>query len=203
VFVLAVLILFVTVASQSADSPDVGAWTDAGMKHGVALAFRENRQLAAREVRAEKELSFSAQRIFTVVCDFSQYTEFMPGIVEASILEGTTPGGYVAYLRYAPRFVVVAARDVVLKVDGEAGNAFHCQWSSLPDRLPRRKDAVRMPLNVGSWAIKPEGPDRARVVYQVAVKPGGSIPDWLVRWGAARALPEAIEAVEKRLASPR
>jgi len=195
----------VGVAAHVSASTDEEAWTDAGVKHGVNLAFRENREWSAREVRAVKEVDFSAERIFAVVCDFSRYTEFMPGIKEASIIEGSVPADFVAYLRYAPQFVVVAARDVILHVSGksEPDGSYACTWSGAPDRLPRRSDAVRMPVNAGGWTIEPFAGDHARVTYQVAVKPGGRIPDWLVRWGAARALPEVIEAVEKRLGATR
>jgi ribosome-associated toxin RatA of RatAB toxin-antitoxin module len=184
-------------------STNEGTWTEAGVKRGVRLAFRENLEWAAREVRAEKLIDFPARRVFAVVCDLSHYAEFMPGITNASILEGTVPTDFVAYLRYAPQFVVVAARDVILHVRGisDSDGSYRCMWSGVPDRVPPRSNAVRMPLNVGAWTIEPVAEDRARLTYRVAVRPGGRIPDWLVRWAAVRALPEAIEVVEKRLAA--
>lgn len=184
-------------------SDEEGVWIDAGTKRGVALAFRENLRLGAREVRATTELPFPAALVFAVVCDLSRYPDFVPGIVEATTLEGTTPADYVIYLRYAPRFVVVAARDVILRVRGgpEPAGTFRCSWWGLPDRLPERHRVVRMPLNSGSWIVAPLGAARAHVEYQIAVKPGGRVPDRLVRWGAVRALPEEMEAVQKRLAS--
>ena len=56
-----------------------------------------------------------------------------------------------------------------------------------------------MPLLRGSWTIEPLDPMRSRVVYQVAVNPGGRLPGWLVRRGAVSALPEVIEQVRRRL----
>ena len=184
-------------------SPDEGGWTDAGTKHGVALAFRENPRLAAREVRATSEMPFPAEMVFSVVCDFPRYPEFVPGMLEATTLEGTSPADYVVYMRYAPKFLVIAPRDVILQLHGgpEPTGEFRCTWSELPDRLPNRPGVVRMPIYTGSWTLEPIGAARTRVVYQVAIKPGGRIPDWLVRWGAARALPEEMQVVQKRLAA--
>ena len=200
---LAASVSALVAASCSGAAAQESGWTDAGTKRGVALAFRENPAYGAREVRATTELPFSAAQVADVACDFPSYPAFVPGILEATLLEGNSGSDYVVYIRYSPRFLVIAARDVILQVHREADpdGVFRCSWSGLQDRLPARSDAVRMPLNTGSWTLEPLGDSRARVVYQVAVKPGGRLPDWLVRWGTARALPEVMEVVQKRLAA--
>ena len=60
-----------------------------------------------------------------------------------------------------------------------------------------------MPLLSGSWTIEPLDATRSRVVYQVAVNPGGRLPGWLVRRGAVSALPDVIEQVRRRLGQER
>ena len=177
------------------------AWTEAGTKNGIALAFRDDPALAVREVRATADLPFPAKQIFSVVCDFSQYQTLVPGVQEVRLLGGQMPTDYEVYLRYSPRFVVVAARDVAIRVQGrpdEAGS-LGCQWSELVDRIPPRNGTVRMPLLRGSWAIEARDITSSRVVYQVAAKPGGSLPGWLVRRGSVNALPDVIEQVKRCL----
>ena len=176
-------------------------WTDAGTKRGIALAFRDDPALDAREVRATTELPFAASAIFAIVCDLSQYQTLVPGVREAKVLSGTIPGDYEIYLQYAPRFLVVAARDVVVRVQGgsTAPGVFGCAWSEMTGRLPDQRGIVRMPLLRGKWSVETIDETRSRVVYQVTVKPGGSLPGWLVRRGASSALPEVIEQVTRRL----
>ena len=60
-----------------------------------------------------------------------------------------------------------------------------------------------MPLLSGSWTIEPLDATRSRVVYQVAVNPGGRLPGSLVRRGAVSALPDVIEQVRRRLGQDR
>ena len=177
-------------------------WTSAGVKGDVALAFRDDPALAAREVRATTELRFPADRIFAVVCDLSGYKTIVPGVQEARTIAGAFPADYEIYLRYAPRFVVVAARDVVLRVQGgpRAGGASGCQWSEIAGRVAETRGVVRMPLLRGSWTIEPVDATRARVVYQVTARPGGNLPAWLVHRGALSALPDVIDQVRQRLA---
>jgi ribosome-associated toxin RatA of RatAB toxin-antitoxin module len=193
---LAPFLLVVSLAQAAA-----GDWTAAGTTRGVTLAFRDDPRLEVREVRATTELSFPAARIFPLVCDFTHYGSLVSGVQELKMMSGTAPFDYSIYMRYAPRFVVVAARDVVVHVqsqstpDGSSG----CQWTDLKEREAERKGVVRMPLLRGSWTVEPLDAARSRVVYQVAVNPGGRLPGWLVRRGAVSALPDVIEQVRRRL----
>jgi Polyketide cyclase / dehydrase and lipid transport len=176
-------------------------WTSAGTKDGVTLAFRDDQALGAREVRATSELPFPAALIFSVVCDFTHYGQLVPGVTEARVLEGRIPTDYEIYLRYAPRFVVVAARDVVLRVRSvsDAPGALGCSWSEVADRVAERKGTVRMPLIRGTWTLETLDNRRSRATYQLAAVPGGRIPGWLVRKGAVQVMPEVIENVHQQL----
>lgn len=171
-------------------------WTEAGIKNGVALAFRDDPQLDARQVRAVAELPHASKLIIAVVCDFTQSLD--PDTREARVLSGQIGGSYEIYLRYAPRYLVVAARDVVIEVRPEANG---CAWSEVDGRMPPHSGAVRMPLLRGSWTVEPIDSSRSRVTYQIAVRPGGSIPGWMVRRGAVSALPEIIGRVARCLSS--
>ena len=55
------LLLLTAAGVPATNGPE---WTSAGMKGDVALAFRDDSALAAREVRATTELRFPADRIF-------------------------------------------------------------------------------------------------------------------------------------------
>jgi ribosome-associated toxin RatA of RatAB toxin-antitoxin module len=194
--VIGLYLLLVSLAQVSA-----AAWTAAGTTRGVTLAFRDDPELEVREVRATTELPFPAARIFPLVCDFTHYGSLVSGVQETKVLSGTAPTDYEIYLRYAPRFLVVAARDVVVRVQGQQGEGGPsvCSWTNLNDSEPEREGVVRMPLLRGSWTIEPLDATRSRVVYQVAVNPGGRLPGWLVRRGAVSALPDVIEQVRRKL----
>jgi hypothetical protein len=171
-------------------------WIPAGTEDGVAVAFRDDPKLEAREVRAIAEIPHAAERILPIVCDFTLTLD--PDVREAKILSGDVSTRYSIYLRYAPRYLVVAPRDVVIEVRRESNG---CTWSEIAGPMERRSGTVRMPLLRGSWVVEALEPSRARVTYQIAVRPGGSIPGWLVRRGAASALPRVIEQVTRCLSS--
>jgi hypothetical protein len=187
-------------AAQAAERP----WTDAGVKDGVMLAYRDDAALQAREVRAITELPFAADAVAAVACDFTQYGSLVLGVQEARLIAGQPSGDHEVYLHYAPRYVVVAARDVVIRVErsGTGEGASQCRWSEVVGRVSERRGVVRMPLLRGSWTIERLSASRSRVTYQLAVKPGGSLPGWLVRRGALGELAEIIERLAQRLGGP-
>ena len=172
-------------------------WQDAGVKNGVTLSFRDDPQLNARQVRAVAELPHAPDQIIDVVCDFTQLLD--PDTRESRVLAGDIGADYEIYLRYAPRYMVVSARDVVLSVEAEDNG---CAWSEIAGRLPPQSGAVRMPLLRGSWSVEAIDASRSRVTYQIAVNPGGSIPGWMVRRGAVSALPDVIRRVARCLSVP-
>jgi hypothetical protein len=188
------LVLFIPVAIVTSQT-DQG-WTAAGIRNGVTLAFRDDPQLDARQVRAVAELPHSPDSIIPVVCDFTQMLD--PDTRETRVLSGDIGGRYEIYLRYASRYLVVSARDVALDVRREAKG---CAWSEVAGRVPPQSGAVRMPLLRGSWTVERIDPSRSRVTYEIAVRPGGSIPGWMVRRGAVSALPGIIGRVARCLAS--
>jgi len=192
---MCVVLLFASITGDAVQIEE--AWQDAGARNGVTLSFRDDPQLNARQVRAVAELPHAPDAIIDVVCDFTQPLD--PDTRESRVLAGDIGADYEIYLRYAPRYVVVSARDVVLRVEaGDNG----CAWSEVTGRLGEQAGAVRMPLLRGSWSVEPIDASRARVTYQIAVNPGGSIPGWMVRRGAVSALPDVIRRVARCLSIP-
>jgi len=191
---LVVLLVFASLVDAAQTVQD---WKDAGTKNGVTLSFRDDPQLNARQVRAIAELPHPPDPIIDVVCDFTQPID--PDTRESRVIVGDVGSDYEIYLRYAPRYRVVSARDVVLSVEAHDNG---CAWSEIAGRLPAQADAVRMPLLRGSWSVEALDASRSRVTYQIAVNPGGSIPGWMVRRGAVSALPEVIGRVARCLSVP-
>jgi hypothetical protein len=188
------LLMLVACATVATVTVLAQEWRPAGSRKGIELAFKDDTALDAREMRAIAELPFDSARIIAIVCDFTQTLD--PDVREATIMSGDLAGEYVIYLRYAPRYMVVAARDVVIGVQRQSNG---CSWSERTGLMAERSGTVRMPLLRGSWIVEPVQKDRSRVVYQIAVKPGGRIPGWLVRRGATSALPDVIERVTRCL----
>lgn len=188
--------MLVSAALMTGAAQSDGGWSAADVENGVTVTFRDDAHLQAREVRAVAELPHPSGRIIPVVCDFTHRLD--PGVREARILTGAVGGRYEIYLRYAAQYWVVSARDVVIDVRPDTNG---CAWMEVSGRLPPQSGAVRMPLLRGSWAVESIDPSRSRVTYQIAVRPGGRIPDWMVRRGAVGEMRDVIARLSRRLSS--
>lgn len=176
-------------------------WAPEGEQAGVILHSRQHPTLGAREVRAVAEVTLPAAEVFATVVDYVSYPQFLPGMTDARLVGLGDARAFAVYLRYEPQYVVVQARDVVLsvRVDRDRPDgSFRSEWRAEAGLVAEVDGVVRMPLNTGSWTVEPLDAGRCRLTYVVAVSPGGWIPDWLVRWGAAKALPEVIERLVER-----
>lgn len=194
------------VDARQADAPDPpGApWTPAGSRDEITLEYRDEAN-GVRAVRATADLPFPAERIAALVCDFTNYPDLLPGVREARVLATDDPDRTEIYMRYAPRFLIVSARDVVVRVEryeSPSSEGLGCHWQHVEDAAAPAPGTVRMDTLRGRWDVAPLTADRSRVVYEVAADPGGSLPAWLVRRGALGAPPDVIAEVRARLSVP-
>lgn len=155
----------------------------------------------ARELWAEGELDAEVQDLQSAILDSDAYPRFMPYVKESRTLETTQEGARLVYTRLEPPFI--SPRDYVVKVKvskrvgpdgrGEFSNA----WHAVPDRVPRRRSVVRLPVCDGSWEISRAPSGRARVVYRASVDPGGWMPGFLSDVANSSGTIDTLRAVER------
>jgi hypothetical protein len=95
--------------------------------------------------------------------------------------------------------MVLLGLVLALQVGAAEGASQDSGTSESEGRVEARKGTVRMPLLRGSWTIERIDAERSRATYQVAARPGGRIPAWLVRRGAVGALPDVISRLRDEL----
>jgi hypothetical protein len=86
------------------------------------------------------------------------------------VIDRDSPSEYEASIRHAPRFLIVSARGVVVRVQGRTASpdAIGCSWTEVNGRVPERSRTVQMPLLRGASPA-------CRYVFQVAYREGGSV----------------------------
>ena len=181
---LSLLLLFYSMALDAAQT-DQG-WTAAGITNGVTLTFRDDPQLNARQVRAVAELPHAPGLIIPVVCDFTQIldpTRARP----RSLRRDRRPLRDLSALRTTLHGRVGSRRGARRSTAGQRLRVVGGRRAYPAATRRRAHGAV-------AWivAVEPIDSSRSRVTYQIAVRPGGSIPRWVVRRGAVSALPEVI-----------
>ncbi len=168
--------------------------------------------------------------VWQVITDLNNFKSFMPRTIasravppdkldailrlkptEASEVErllGPTPldpascripgGKYTVYFYSHLKFPFPASNRwyIIKGVNDETQAAQHLyrsSWSLVTGNLKE---------NSGEWILEPYGSGKTKAIYRLRTDPGGCIPGFLVKQGTNNTMPQIIEAVRKRAASP-
>ncbi len=178
-------------------------WNKVNDDDGLTIWNRDIPNSDVREVKAEKVVDVSVDKVWKAIDEIEKYTEFMPYLTEVSVLsrKGNT---VVAYHRLDPP--LVSERDYTLTIRSypkPAKGYFYRHWVATNDKGPAPKeDLVRVTICEGSWTVSSMGPNRTRLVYWLHTHPGGSIPNWIANKANSVSLPDMFEAIVNRALNP-
>lgn len=170
---------------------------------GLRVWNRDIPNSDVRELKAERVIDVSADKVWVAINDIEKYTEFMPYLSEVTILS-RKPNQVVAYHRIdAP---LISNRDYTLTItsalNSKEGHFFR-HWITTNDEGPApKKNFVRVTICEGSWTLEKMGPKKTRLRYWVHTHPGGSIPNWIVNKANSVSLPTLFSAIENRANDP-
>jgi ribosome-associated toxin RatA of RatAB toxin-antitoxin module len=193
------LVLVTMFAAEATEAP----WEQANDKNGIRVWVRDVPGESVREVKGEKTVAASVARIIEVLADVEHYTEFMPYVEEARVLE-RFDGGHYEYQVLNPPFV--SRRDLVVKLtyttDAATGIYRRIWVETTTQAPPVRSGIVRLQVNRGGWTLEPLGNGQTRVTYFVHTDPGGSLPTWIANKANTSSIPDLLKAVESRAQNP-
>jgi hypothetical protein len=127
----------------------------------------------------------SAAKLDALLADYDRYDEFVFPIVESRIVR-TEPGRTLVYQRH--HYFAIADREGLLwmrAVPRDGGMSY--EWESANDEpLTLQPGNVRTVRNEGRWFVAPDASGGVRVIHQVSIDPGGSIPSWVTALAGSR-----------------
>jgi len=125
---------------------------------------------------------------------YDRYDEFVFPIVEARIVRQEADRTLV-YQRH--HYFGISDREVLLwirSVPRDGGTSF--EWvaaNELP--LVLEPGNVRTIRNDGRWFVAPDGQGGSKVIHQVSIDPGGSIPGWISALAGTRGFARILSDV--------
>ncbi len=169
----------------------------------IVIKARDVPGSGIREIWAEGDMAAPTRDIQAALMDADSYAKFMPYVKESrTIGPPELDGGQWVYTRL-DFSALVSSRDYVVKnyVDEKVGEdgtgTFRNRWKSDSNKLPKRANIVRLPLNQGSWKVTSRGPNKSHAVYRFMVDPGGWVPAFAANIGNTSGVTDTFLAVEK------
>ncbi|HEY6881612.1 MAG TPA: START domain-containing protein [Polyangiales bacterium] len=141
--------------------------------------------------RGQTVIQSGLKNVLDHMLDLKSHTQWMYRCSESTMLERTGETSAILYNRTSAPWPVwdrevVANSSVDLAADHSAATVRFANIDYAKKPVPSR--VVRMPKLVGFYKLWQVAPGKTKVLYQVEVDIGGSIPKWLAS-RAARDLP--------------
>jgi hypothetical protein len=184
-------------------------------RSGVDIYRKDVDGMSLPAFRAEKVVAANSDRLFELIVDLNRHA----GLSETIPLSHSTVlsrrGDQLDYMQYLDSPAWTLARDrywfnrarVQRNLAGQLGH-HRLSWHGIdPARYPRQRrallagheDAIRTPINYGSWEAIALAGGRSRLVYRVLSDPGGSLPRAAQLLVTSRTLPENLLQFEAEL----
>lgn len=173
---------------------------------GCAIAMRPESHPEGVAMRAECDWpDVDADHLIALLARYEAYGDYVFPISESRVVrEDAGPDGPRTLVYQRQSVFGLADREVLLwmtrtEVPGGARYA----WSAAHDEpLALRPGAIRTPRNTGSWTIRAREGGGSRVIHEIALDAGGSVPRWIVELVRTRSFAKIMSDVRAVGAAP-
>jgi START domain len=177
-------------------------WVPTRSDHGIQ-SFRASGGRAPLDTfRAETTMAADLWSLLAILEDVDQACSWTAHCAEMRAVRRVGPRELLVYAQMDAPWPV-RDRDVVTRVRLELTSlrAVVADIESVTEpTLPARPGIVRMPRMRARYTFLAEGSGRVRVSYEVAVDPGGTLPDWLKNLVARDLAHDTLDRLRQRAA---
>lgn len=156
----------------------VNKWEQKYVKDNITVFSREVPGSDFIASRAEMVVNSQLANLLDLINNFDEYPDFIHNCKSAKLIN-KSGNSYVAYLTFDAPWPLTD-RDVYIQliVNKEAEKVV----ISLKDleKYSTKKGYVRIEDLNGKWLLDPLGSSQVKVVFEIHIDPGGSVPSWVV-----------------------
>ncbi|MEE9326321.1 MAG: START domain-containing protein [Cocleimonas sp.] len=174
-----IVILLLIFSSLSHANP---AWQLDKEEDGIKVYVRDTQDSAVKSFRGEVIVSASLTTLVATLEDTKSYPQFLHNCKKATNLKIINDNESYKYIVTNMPWPVEDRDTIVHSVMSQdnASKVVTIKFNAAPQQIAHKKGLVRINKMLGSWRLIPEDKDQVKVIYEMNVDPGGSLPKWLV-----------------------
>ena len=183
---LALLVLLQLVIVAPLYGQTEGEWKQIDHYDDITVYSKEVPGNALLAFKGTTTVDYSAPKVITVLKDINRRKEWMPDVLEATIIHDFPCLEQIEYSRIDAPW---PCKDRDFVIHGKTtytvtNNRIHVQMRSVADsKALERDDAVRAEIFASSYVIESlEQRTRTRLTVEIHMDPKGWIPSWIANW---------------------
>ncbi len=163
-------------------SPAGDGWKEVINKNGISVFVRPVRDSGIDEFRAVAIIETEIDVLKEVMKDIPAQPQWYADCSYARVVKEAGNRELIFYAVYKAPWPVTD-RDIVIEtvIELDPGNRWFTIHMKAADTqlVPIKSDRVRIRKMKGEWTFRKTGKRSVKVVYNLIVDPGGSLPRWL------------------------
>jgi hypothetical protein len=191
-----VALLLTSVAAAQAEA----GWRKVSEERGIVVSTREQPGKQLPSFRGQGEVKAPILQVLAVVLDDARTREWAKDADEAEVLRRIDDHTQIVYSRSHQTWPV-RDRDLVMKrTVAQEGEAYRVRLECIAGEKPKVDGVIRIEDCETEFVLRPVGPETTAVDYRVRADPGGTNPDWAVKWASKNIPLETLIALRKQVA---
>lgn len=191
---------FVSSAPESNHASD--SWERLYEKDGLVISQLEIPGEDLPRYRARGVLPVDMYSMLAVLNDFSRHREWMRFMSESRVISRDNDFRLWMYVRFDAPWPVWD-RDAVLKLDIQRDPQTEEVWMTFSETYhpahPKGEDVIRLPRFDVRMNLRPVDEKNTFIDYLQDIRPGGDLPNWVVRWLSRRVPVETIDRLRLQI----
>ncbi len=167
---------------------------------GIKVTARDEPGRDLPTLRGQGVIQGRVLDVLAVILDAPGATRWAKGADEVRVLRVVDPRTQLIYTRTDTPWPV-NDRDMIMKRMVQVvkpGSEFHIRLLCAPNETAELDGIVRVKTCDSYFHIRAVDDKSTSVDYQVNLDPGGSLPDWLIRWASKKIPMETIVTLESQ-----
>lgn len=157
-------------------------WELKKSENGIQVFLRNTKNSAVKSFKGVMTVDGRLSSIVAVLEDIDSYPRWLFSCKSAKTLQQRSDTAVVNY------FVTdmpwpVADRDSIVgasRSQNKSSKLIEIKLLAEPKLIPEVAGKVRIETMQGRWLLRPAGPGKINVIYEMTVDPGGNVPKWIV-----------------------
>jgi START domain len=173
-------------------------------KDGIRVYSRSSDHSRFNSMKVEMTLPAKLSSLAAIIIDIDNYPKWSFNTQQAQVLKRISPSELYFYsLIHSPWPATDRDLAVHLHISQQADKVMNISAESVPDFIPRKKDLIRVPLSTEQWQVTPLQEGQIRIVYQLDIDPGASVPAWLINTFATKGPFETFSHLREEIKLPK